>query len=171
MDLEFCVNEQGSLESKQLRCMFDFDQDAGTWYGLRSMLVLRDVRNRHQRSAIIPMGSPRYELKGYNVEIQILNDGCYGQYSINCVLGRLQCVADSQLLLMKAQLHAYTSLPLPDSLTGRTGTEEALTCLSSAIVDGLGQATIPTLGRNSSINPMTCLLPDSIQEAADCKME
>lgn len=129
MDLEFCVNERGS---KQLRCMIDTDQDAGTWYGLQSMLVPRDVRNQHQRSVMIPMGSVRYELKGHHVAIRILNNRCCGQYSINSVLGRLQCAPDPQLLLLKAQLHVYTSFPLPDTLTGRTGTEEALTCLSSA---------------------------------------
>lgn len=132
MDLEFCVNEQGSLGSKQLRCMIDSDQDAGTWYGLQSMLVLRDVRNQHGRSVMIPMGSLRYERKGHHVAVRILNEGFYGQYSINSTLGRLQCVPDPQLLLLKAQLHAYTSFPLPDPLTGRTGTEEALECLSSA---------------------------------------
>lgn len=88
--------------------MIDTDQDAGTWYGLQSMLVLRDVRNQHQRSVMIPMGSVRYELKGHHVAIRILNNRCCGQYSINSVLGRLQCAPDPQLLLLKAQLHAYT---------------------------------------------------------------
>lgn len=32
---------------------------------------------------------------------------------------------------MKAYLHAATSFVLPDPLTGRTGTEEALHCLTS----------------------------------------
>lgn len=60
-----------------------------------------------------------------------VSDMRYGRYIIDDVLGRLQCPPEPLLLYTKAQLHAYTSFFLPDPLTGRTGTEEALQCLQS----------------------------------------
>jgi len=46
-------------------------------------------------------------------------------------LGQLTCAPESRLLYAKALLHALTSFPLSDGLTGRTGTEEALRTLES----------------------------------------
>jgi hypothetical protein len=67
------------------------------------------------------------------VDVQAENDGLYGIFTINSVLQRLDCQADPRLFYLKAQYHAYTSFALPDPLTGRTGTEEALHFLSSGI--------------------------------------
>jgi hypothetical protein len=66
--------------------------------------------------------------------VEVENDGKYrdyGHFVINDVLGRLDCPAEPRLLYFKALAHAYTSFVLPDPLTGRTGTEEALHCLRS----------------------------------------
>lgn len=56
MDLSFYVNKSSLLYSRQLHCEIYRNQDAGTRYGLRSMLVLRDGANKGQRSIIAPMG-------------------------------------------------------------------------------------------------------------------
>lgn len=132
MDLNFNVNHKGLLESRQLGSEIDPDQDAGTWYGLQSKIVLRDTRNALKRSVIVPLGKLSYRRHGIHVDVWTDNDGRYGRYFIDGVLGRLQCASEPLLLYTKAQLHAFTAFVLPDPLTGRTGTEEALSCLSSA---------------------------------------
>ncbi|KAL2868108.1 uncharacterized protein BJX67DRAFT_387489 [Aspergillus lucknowensis] len=117
LDLDFFVTNAGLLQCRQLCAVVDRDQDAGTFYGLQSMLVLRDVDDKSQRSIITPVGQ--------------ISAGSYAKYTINDLLRRLECPAEPRLLYAKAQLHAFTSYLLPDPLTGRTGTEEALACLES----------------------------------------
>ena len=131
LELSFFVNRKKLLESSQLRSEIDPNQDARTWYGLNSKLVLRDAINPRQRSIIVPMGSMIYKRNGFHVTVQVANEGNYGRFAINDVLGRLDCPAEPRLLYLKAQFHAYTSCVVPDALTGRTGTEEALHCLRS----------------------------------------
>ena len=133
LQLFFSVNQRGLLESRELRSEIDIDQDAGTWYGLNSKLVLRDVTNKRNRSILTPMGTLLYRRKGPHVSINVENRGEYGRFTINNILGRLDCPAEPQLLYLKAQFHAYTSFITPDPLTGRTGTEEALHCLKSGL--------------------------------------
>lgn len=41
--LSFSVNSRNLLESPQLKAEIDLNQDAGTWYGLDSKLVLKEV--------------------------------------------------------------------------------------------------------------------------------
>ncbi|KAH7319411.1 hypothetical protein BKA65DRAFT_101684 [Rhexocercosporidium sp. MPI-PUGE-AT-0058] len=144
LELLFFVNRRGLLECSQLRAEIDPDQDAGTWYGLRSKLVLRDVAKQRdgftghmlsvplrQRSIIVPMGDVKTEISGPHIIVTVLNNADYGRYTINDVLGRLDCAAEPRLLYLKAAYHAYTSSVIPDPLTGRTGTEEAIHCLKS----------------------------------------
>ena len=131
LELHFFVNSKNLLQSSQLRSEIDPSQDAGTWYGLKSKLVLRDVNSPRQRSILVPLGSMKYERDRFHVAVEIVNDGGYARYTINDVLGRIDCPAEAWLLYLKAQLHAYTSFVLPDVLTGRTGTDEALHCLRS----------------------------------------
>ena len=131
LQLDFTVNKRKLFRSPQLRSEIDPDQDAGTLYGLQSKIVLRDSLNPFQRSIIVPMGKLKYEKAGIHVAVRVENDGSYGKYMIDEVLGRLQCPSEPLLLYSKAQFHAFTSFVLPDPLTGRTGTEEALHCLQS----------------------------------------
>ena len=133
LELSFCVNAKNLLECRQLRSEVDLDQDAGTWYGLNSKLVLRDVTNSQQRSIITPMGRLRCIRDRFHVAVNISNDGGYSRFTINEILGRLDCPAEPRLLYLKAQFHAVTSFVVSDPLTGRTGTEEALHCLRSGI--------------------------------------
>jgi hypothetical protein len=144
LELSFFVNGNNLFESPQLRSEIDPNQDAGTWYGLNSKLVLREVVKVHdpvthylssvplrQRSILVPMGEIRYCRNGQHISLFVANNGDYAKFTINDVLGRLDCPAEPRLLYLKAMYHAYTSFVLPDSLTGRTGTEEALHCLKS----------------------------------------
>ena len=131
MDLTFRVNREGLLECSQLGSLIDPNQDAGTLYGLQSMIVLRDIENPAQRSVVTTIGGLKYARHGLHVNIKKENDGKYARYMIDSVLGRLHCPPEPLLLYTKAQLHAFTSFVVPDPLTGRTGTEEALGCLKS----------------------------------------
>ncbi|ORX94071.1 hypothetical protein BCR34DRAFT_608383 [Clohesyomyces aquaticus] len=128
LELAFKVNGNNLLESHQLGAEIAETeaQDCGTWYGLRSKIVLRSIRNERQRSVIVPMGDSRFHADGSHVAIYISNPGLYARFGINDVLGRVECPAEPTLLYLRAMLHAYTSHFLPDPLTGRTGTEEAI---------------------------------------------
>ncbi|KAM3074144.1 hypothetical protein ACMFMG_003034 [Clarireedia jacksonii] len=133
--LRFFVNRRGLLESPQLQAEISDDQTCGVWEGLRSKLILRDIINSRSRSILVPMINDRddlsYKLHGIHMAISIRNTGAYGRFNINSVLGRLDCPAEPWLLYQKALLFALTSFILPDELTGRTGTEEALALLKS----------------------------------------
>jgi len=107
-------------------------------------VVLRDVAKQRdpftghlfsvplrQRSILVPMGDVRTEIFGPHISMTVSNNGDYGRYVINDTLGRLDCAAEPRLLYLKAAYHAYTSFVVPDPLTGRTGTEEAIHCLKS----------------------------------------
>ncbi|KAL3452963.1 hypothetical protein BJX65DRAFT_302864 [Aspergillus insuetus] len=129
--LEFFVANSGQLQCRQLRAVLDCHQDAGTLYGLQSMLVLRDADDYSRRSTITPIGQVVYEHHRGHVLVKVEGTSRYARYTINDLLGRLECPAEPGLLYAKAQLHAFTSHSLPDPLTGRTGTQEALACLES----------------------------------------
>lgn len=77
------------------------------------------------------MGKMNLTRKSMHVSVQVENNADYARYVINDVLGRLDCPAEPRLLYLKAMYHAYTSSIVPDPLTGRTGSEEAISCLKS----------------------------------------
>ena len=132
LGLSFFVDrENGLLHCRQLGAEIDPDQDAGTWYGLASKLIMRHARNHRQRTILVPLGSVTTARDRFHVTIRAGNDGVYAKFTINDILGRLECPPEPRLLYLKAFLHACTSFVLHDPLTGRTGTEEALHCLKS----------------------------------------
>ena len=134
LELSFRVNFEGLLESQSLRAVIDRDQDAGTLYGLESKLVLRDSIVSEDRSVIVAMGRSTIEQKGAHVLVRVSHTshtGYYARFLINRVLGRLECASEPRLIYFKAYCHAVTAFVLPDPLTGRTGTDEAIYCLQS----------------------------------------
>lgn len=131
LELSFRVNAEGLLESQQLRAIIDSDQDAGTLYGIESKLVLRDSMVPEDRSVIVAMGPATIEQNGVHVRVRIKHTGFYARYLINKVLGRLECASEPRLIYFKAYCHAVTAFVLPDPLTVRTGTDEAIHCLQS----------------------------------------
>ena len=107
-------------------------QDCGTWHGLKSMLVL-EHKGFQKTSVLIPMGKASWKRNGHYVDVLLDSSlGEYGMFTVNRTLGRLDCAVEPRLLYLKAELHALTSFVLEDSLTGRTGAEEALCCLQTA---------------------------------------
>jgi hypothetical protein len=131
LELSFFVNRTGLLECRELHAEIDPNQDAGTLYGFQSKIVLRDVVDPEQRSIITALGQVSYKLDGMHVAVRASSTSEYGRFGIDAVLGRLSCPPEPRLLYSKAQFHAFTSFVLPDPLTGRTGTEEALYTLRS----------------------------------------
>ncbi|KLU92347.1 hypothetical protein MAPG_11293 [Magnaporthiopsis poae ATCC 64411] len=165
LDLSFRVNQDGRLQCCRLGAEIDPDQDAGTWYGLASKIVVRDIATR-ERSILLPLGSPRWRRNGMHVEVRMLDSKEYGRFGIDPVLGRLTCAPEPRLLFVKALCHGLTSFCLPDPLTGRTGTEEAFAILAS----GTAQPWTPI---NSSLEPLlesfSKLLPDREYYPRDLK--
>ncbi len=131
LELSFFVNGGGWLECRELGEEIDPDQNAGTLYGLGSKIVLRDVKEPNRRSLIVPLGKITTQRRGMHVAVRAASNNEYARFGIDDVLGRLSCPAEPRLLYAKAQLHAFTSFAIPDPLTGRTGTEEALAILQS----------------------------------------
>jgi hypothetical protein len=132
LEVSFFVNIRGLLQSFQLHSEIDPIQDAGTFHGLKSQLVLRNVSNHRKRSVLVPIGTVCWEKQDIHTLVKVKNEGTYARFHINQVLGRLDCASEPLLLYLKALLHAMTSFPIPDGLTGRTGSEEARHCLIAA---------------------------------------
>ncbi|KAG8718040.1 hypothetical protein FRC09_013261 [Ceratobasidium sp. 395] len=140
MKLTFFVNENQQLESDNFRgLVVDDSQSTGTMFGLYNQLVLCTKSLVEQllprsRCVLIPHGTVDFAAYGGHVHVTI-NHGSsqhivFHQYKVDADLG---CLAGSVGLtsrLFKLYLHALTSYFLPDPLTGRTGTEEALHELS-----------------------------------------
>jgi len=131
LELSFVVNKSNLLECRELRAEIDPNQDAGTLYGFQSKIVLRDVANIERRSIITALGQLTYKRRGMHIAVWASSINKYGRFGIDDVLGRLSCAPEPLLLYSKAQFHAFTSFVVPDPLTGRTGTEEALHTLRS----------------------------------------
>ncbi|KAH8725994.1 hypothetical protein GQ44DRAFT_771576 [Phaeosphaeriaceae sp. PMI808] len=131
LELSFFVNRKGLLQCRELREEIDPNQDAGTLYGFESKIVLRDVANNSRRSIIAPWGELSITRHGMHVAVRAVNETEYARFGIDDVLGRLSCLPEPRLLYAKAQFHASTSFIIPDPLTGRTGTEEAVHILQS----------------------------------------
>ncbi|KAF1847270.1 uncharacterized protein K460DRAFT_332087 [Cucurbitaria berberidis CBS 394.84] len=132
LELSFFVNSKGLLECRELAEEIDPDQDAGTLYGFESKIVLRDIADNKRRSIITPCGRIFTKRRGMHVAVRAAGSTEYARFEVDDVLGRLTCPSEPRLLYAKAQFHAFTSFVIPDPLTGRTGTEEALHILQSS---------------------------------------
>ncbi|KAF4448734.1 very large low complexity protein [Fusarium austroafricanum] len=166
LEIRFEVNNSGLLVCPQLRAEVDPQQDIGALYGLCSRITLREISNRKRKSVLIPTGNIAWKKEGIHVAIRISNEGVYARYTVDPVLGRLDCPPEPLLLYLKAAMHALTSFPVPDELTGRTGTEEARHCLLSARsqpwapLEGLPQRVLSVI---KSLSPERILYPPGIK--------
>ncbi|KAH7333016.1 hypothetical protein B0J17DRAFT_709438 [Rhizoctonia solani] len=151
MKFSFFINEDMQLESRNFRGqVLDENQSAGTLFGLKNQLLLRAkgsvARTLPQsRSVLIPDGEIDFTTHGHHVSVSIQLDSrrtmdVY-RYKIDEDLGYLATDAGLTSRLFKTYLHALTSHCLPDPLTGRTGTEEALSELSQGSTSSFDQIT------------------------------
>lgn len=165
LELSFYVNSNNLLECRELNMEIDPNQDAGTWYGLLSKIVLRDVTSQ-ERSIIVPLGESEYHRQGMHVTTRVKGANEYSKYGIDDILGRLSCPPEPLLLYTKAFYHAITSFCLPDPLTGRTGTEEAFSVLGSGAAQPwtpLGNAAYSILKTLETLPPRREYYPKGIE--------
>ncbi|KAF2219103.1 hypothetical protein BDZ85DRAFT_243893 [Elsinoe ampelina] len=150
LELSFTVNGHGLLECNELHAELDPNQDAGTLYGLRSKLVLRDIRT-DQRLVLVPLDPPSWGREGIHVGVTSTGISGYAKFEIDEILGRLNCPPEPRLLFTKALMHALTSFVVPDRLTGKTGTEEAFDILTSAAAQPWSPLNDPVVDALKSI--------------------
>ncbi|KAJ5595016.1 uncharacterized protein N7459_001224 [Penicillium hispanicum] len=169
MRLRFFINENGAIESKEFNSLVDSNQDAGCFYGLRNKLVLRG-KNGLNRSVIVPYGCSESARTDKHVEITIkLPDEKrlrYMYYSIDNHLQMLRGPPDLLASLHQAYLHALTTFPLHDPLTGRSGTEEALRilnqeCLKTSLP--LSEECVLALERIAALTPRRAYYPNHLR--------
>jgi len=143
--LSFFVNN-GELESTNLRGMvIDPNQCTGTMIGLSSQLVLRHkdpafASLPRSRCVLIPRGHIQFFLSPNKNHVRVHIDTCinyrrrvkWDKYEIDSDLGLLVGSVNLTSRLYKIYLHALCSHPLPDPLTGQTGTDHALQELNAA---------------------------------------
>lgn len=123
-----------AIRSRQFRGMFiDPDQSLGTLISLRSKLILLH-ENDNSRKVLIPDGAVHWARDGEHVAVNIgwQHDSKLHVYSMDNQLGRLVDNGSLHSKLMLCYLHAVTSFCVPDVLTKKTGTEQALSVLRSA---------------------------------------
>lgn len=133
LHLNFFVNSQGELECREHNAIVDPIQDIGCLYSLTNKLVLRDQRHR---TVLIPYGSVRIDRYASFTKVSIEPPKvpriqCF-RYLVDTTLGMLCDSTGMTGSLYLAYLHAVTVFALPDPLTGRSGTAEALRILRQA---------------------------------------
>lgn len=132
-------------------------QSVGTWFGFDSRIVCRSVKDPSKRSIFVPLGDIKAHKRGDHVQVWIVAPKTpevrYTRFTVNSTLGRIDCAAEPAMVYRKAQIHALTNGPVADTLTGRTGAEEALSILSS----GICQPWQP-------LNPMSMFILQSISK-------
>ncbi|KIK90485.1 hypothetical protein PAXRUDRAFT_14327 [Paxillus rubicundulus Ve08.2h10] len=142
--ISFFVDDDGDLQSVNMPDMvYDKDQSIGTMFGLVNQLVLRPKSQPEEdlipRCVLIPHGDVSFKAHGHHVQVNIethqpsLRRVTYETYKVDT---ELKCLTGDVSLtnkLYRAYLHAVTSSGCTiDPLTGKTGTEEALSILESA---------------------------------------
>ncbi|CUA71821.1 Polycystin-1 [Rhizoctonia solani] len=142
MKLSFFVNADMQLESHNFGgLVIDENQSAGTLFGLKNQLLIRakatvDEPFPRSRAILVPDGKVEFNLYRHHVSVSIgLGQGRDVDVYRYKVDDDLKCLATDAGLtsrLFKIYLHGLTSHCIPDPLTGRTGTEEALYELSRA---------------------------------------
>ncbi|KIW72721.1 hypothetical protein PV04_00897 [Phialophora macrospora] len=148
--LNFVITAVGQIECKELSAVVDSNQAIGTFIGLKSRLVLRAVSKRvttDLRYLLVPHGNVVVSVAAPHVRVQVDFDPAsrsldFSQYQIDSRLGKLAS-SDVDSHIYKAYLHAVTSFPNPDPLTGRNGVEESLLALSDSVV----RSTLPFSAR------------------------
>jgi hypothetical protein len=137
-DLTFYLTSSSLLECQSFPgLVIDANyREIGTLIGLQTIISLRSSNGRLcQRKVLIPKGALSSSQGTYGhplTSIDLKEARGYFVYEIDDVLGRLHGTRSIESDLFLAYLHALTSSPLPDPLTRRTGTLEALECLRNS---------------------------------------
>ncbi|PYH42617.1 uncharacterized protein BP01DRAFT_404617 [Aspergillus saccharolyticus JOP 1030-1] len=122
--------------SRQHRGMFiDPNQSLDTLIGLRNKLLLID-EVKQNRVILIPEGPVHWRRSKYHTKVKIKRRASnkIHVYTVDRQLGRLIDDESLQSRLFLCYLHALTSSCVPDPLTQKSGTDQALSILRSASV-------------------------------------
>lgn len=176
MRLSFFLNGDFQLESNNLRgLVVDRNQSSGTMLGLRNQLLLcaKDPaasKLPQSRIVLIPHGEISFKSVGDHVAVTIDSGSDlqvdFHQFTVDRDLQYLASTTGLTSRLFKIYLHAITSHCLPDPLTGRTGTEEALHELSGAATfsfEQLDEAQARLLSLIDSLTPAREYYPPHIR--------
>ncbi|KAK1073275.1 hypothetical protein LTR12_006134 [Friedmanniomyces endolithicus] len=154
---------QSELRSKQFpKMIVDRDQSVGTLLGLENKLLLRQ---NHGPCLLLILDRPityRHSIKRNHVNVTVHKAapcvaGGFHTFRVDECLRRLTGNGSLQSKLFLAYLHSLTSYCLPDSLTSRTGTEQALSILRSAEVrsfDCLTEENVKLLHQIMALTPV-----------------
>ncbi|KAH6623091.1 hypothetical protein F5144DRAFT_623147 [Chaetomium tenue] len=142
--LSFTLAEgDSSIKSKHYSGMcIDQCQSIGALVGLENRLVLKQEGALEsctpQRMVLVPRGPISPRIVSHHVKVSVNfwagTHVKHDAFTIDARLGRITTSGSLSSKLHLCYLHALTSHCLPDPLTGRTGTEEALRILESASV-------------------------------------
>lgn len=132
----------------------DADQSLDMLLGLRNKLVLVHETSK-DRLALVPEGNVSWNRDGDHMAVHIdwQPDSRVHTFLIDRQLGRLADNGSLQSKLHLCYSHALTSFCLPDPLTQRTGTEQALSILRSGLVRSFDQ-----------LQPENCVILTKIAE-------
>lgn len=155
------------VSRKQRGFEVDRIQSIGTLVGLKTKLVLRNVLT-DDRKVIIPAGRVGFARDRKHVAVLIAPEsGSPHVYAVDGTLQRLTDNGSLQSKLFLCYLHGVTSFCLPDPLTFRTGTEQALSILKSAAVRSfavLPSQAIELLSEIDSLNPRREFYPRHLKD-------
>ncbi|AEO68380.1 uncharacterized protein THITE_2145549 [Thermothielavioides terrestris NRRL 8126] len=143
--LSFTLLEgESMIRSKHYSGMrIDECQRIGALVGLQNKLVLKQDGIPEcctpLRIVLVPRGPLKSRILSHHVSVEVAcNPGelhvKHDAFTIDPLLGQIRTTGSLSSRLYLCRLHALTSHCLPDPLTGRTGTEEALRILRSASV-------------------------------------
>lgn len=163
--LEFSLQPRSSsIRSRQyLGMSVDNDQSLDSLIGQSSKIILAGLTSRN-RLVLIPEGRVSYAKAQDHVcvEVDWQSKTTLHAYPIDEQLGQLADNGTLQSKLFLCYLHALTSFCLPDPLTKKTGTEQALFILRSASVrsfDRLQPEQIALLSNIASLSPARAYYP------------
>ncbi|RYC61027.1 hypothetical protein CHU98_g5182 [Xylaria longipes] len=152
----FLTAGESSLRSREFPGMsIDDDQSLGTLTGFANKMVLKD---ESCRLVLVPEGLVSWVSANGHIRVTVSKASITKVHPlyVNSVLGQLSDNGNLQGKLFLSYLHALTSYCLPDSLTNRTGVEQALSILNSAAVrsfDRLSQQNIDILALIAKLCP------------------
>ena len=165
------AQNSGLLKSRQFRGMYvDSNQRIETLVGLQSKVVLRN--DKEDRIVLIPDGTVSWKAAPDHIRVEVPYGSSSKVYpfELDRQLGRIidNGMLESKLAL--CYLHALTAFCLPDGLTGKTGTEQALEILNSAAVksfDHFSEQNINLLYAIAELTPRRVHYPAHLREMQD----
>ena len=158
------------LESREYRDYYvDEDQTLATLIGFKNRLILRNCQEPPQKLVMMISGEVQYARCNGVMEVE--TDNHYARemriYHIDNQLGYLKDDGTLYSKLFLAYIHSLTAHCLPDELTGRTGTAQAISILRSAALrsfDVLDMQSIKLLQSLAALVPRRQYYPAHLKE-------